>query len=403
MQEMTKEEMIKEMIKLLDDAIQKTTFTDCDWERSSDQLRKLVSKHRYTNMSAKVLKAEIPEDILETLTPKIRKMLEENVDFEKNHIRERLTVFIPSYIEPTIDNFTQVLDNFPKFLVRAAYIRGSKRALQFLFKYLEENTLIRTHKVLLTGVTAHHPITLDNRIQITQIPKISAELDDYLPNDFTRRYPYPSDLLGRWILSMNEIDSDIRISCSQIRMKMKASDHEAHRFCEALSLAYNHYVGREFGWSDIVDIRAFNSGIYWYGLRSIDQEDPERLFDKYKDQEPLSREHLEKARNFYDKRRTKPNQGLDIAIRRWRRSKEFRMDLTDRFIDLRIALELLYLKGGKAKDRKTERRKHRNLGAWHLGSNLANDKNIQGTSKSTSCLKNRGGYNRKDIKAAREL
>ena len=70
---------------------------------------------------------------------------------------------------------------------------------------------------------------------------------------------------------------------------------------------------------------------------------------------------------------------LRIAIDRWKRSKRRNTPLEDRLIDLRIALETLYLKDF-VNERSGEMRFRLSLfGAWHLGATLEDRRDIRKT------------------------
>ena len=61
---------------------------------------------------------------------------------------------------------------------------------------------------------------------------------------------------------------------------------------------------------------------------------------------------------------------IRIAISRWCKSKETFRTLMDQFIDLRIALEALYLKDFKGEHSQEMKFRLALFGAWHLGSNF---------------------------------
>ena len=68
---------------------------------------------------------------------------------------------------------------------------------------------------------------------------------------------------------------------------------------------------------------------------------------------------------------------LRIAVDRWKRSKRPYSPVTDRYIDLRIALETLYLKDF-LNERSAEMRFRLSLfGAWHLGTTLEQRREIR--------------------------
>ena len=80
---------------------------------------------------------------------------------------------------------------------------------------------------------------------------------------------------------------------------------------------------------------------------------------------PLSTGHAAEVEDLLQKRQADESADLGMAIRRWMRSKA-QTDIADQFIELRIALEALYLKdaSGESRFRVSSR------AAWHLGESL---------------------------------
>ena len=70
---------------------------------------------------------------------------------------------------------------------------------------------------------------------------------------------------------------------------------------------------------------------------------------------------------------------LRIAVRRWRRSKRSEARLEDGYIDLRIALEALYLKDFDDERSQEMRFRLPLFGAWHLPENLEERRSIRKT------------------------
>ena len=66
---------------------------------------------------------------------------------------------------------------------------------------------------------------------------------------------------------------------------------------------------------------------------------------------------------------------VDLAISRWMRSKRPDASLSDQFIELRIALEVLYL-GGSVGELRFRLATH---GAWHLGADFSERREYQQT------------------------
>lgn len=128
--------------------------------------------------------------------------------------------------------------------------------------------------------------------------------------------------------------------------------------CGALSLALDSCVTRRLSWSECDEIEGFNltMGISW-------QTAPDSLF--LGKSSPLSTGHAAEVEDLLQKRQADESADLGMAIRRWMRSKA-QTDIADQFIELRIALEALYLKdaSGESRFRVSSR------AAWHLGESL---------------------------------
>ena len=107
-----------------------------------------------------------------------------------------------------------------------------------------------------------------------------------------------------------------------------------YSFCEALSLSCNHYIHPGCAWPN-GDIMAFISGSFWQTTNSSE------VFTN----KPMSQEQLDKALEIYNNRyhNTILKSSLDVSIRRWLKSKRHISTLTDKFIELRVALEALFL------------------------------------------------------------
>lgn len=152
-------------------------------------------------------------------------------------------------------------------------------------------------------------------------------------------------------------------------------EHSLDALCEALSLACNTYVAWAIRRSENEDdVKAFGIGSP-YGMEH-------RLLAAgafpFGPKQQLSPEHLEGLPALFAKRLAKPNQkrGLDLAIRRWMASKR-RTSNADQFIELRIALETLYLRGNRGE----LGFRLANYGAWHLGTDFDQRKKYQGILK----------------------
>lgn len=146
-------------------------------------------------------------------------------------------------------------------------------------------------------------------------------------------------------------------------------------FCQALSLACNNCISPKYRWQDFGELNEFNPGM-GNGLSWTDA--PGSFHPPFmRATVDVSQEHLNHAKGIYLDLQSKAQGRKEIhtATDRWMKSKHATIilpnrsvlgrSLSDCFIELRIAMDALYLKGitGELKFRLAT------YGAWHLGSN----------------------------------
>ena len=129
-------------------------------------------------------------------------------------------------------------------------------------------------------------------------------------------------------------------------------------FCEAMSLACGGSIRWQFSWRDFGEIREFLSV---YGGSSFTN------VPLFTNSSEFTQDHFEHARQIHNLRnaRERNKAGLDTAVRRWIKSKSSESSFSDQLIDLRIALEALYLDNieGELRFRLASH------GAWHISEN----------------------------------
>ena len=128
--------------------------------------------------------------------------------------------------------------------------------------------------------------------------------------------------------------------------------------CGALSLALDTCVTRRLSWGECDEIEGFNltMGMSWHTA----PDSRPTLTGR-----PLSTDHTAAVEELFAKLQANQGAGLAMALRRWMRSKA-QTDVADQFIELRIALESLFLKdsSGESRFRVASR------AAWYLGRSL---------------------------------
>lgn len=258
-----------------------------------------------------------------------------------------------------------------KNAIKATAVLGAERVAQLLCKWESGEAIPYRRCAVLSGISVDQPLEMDGGVRFESLPKSSGELSAHLPFSSTLHFGDLS-LLGA---------VKVTIDCQAKPAFYKPGGHDTiheqtsaygpiwfdslDALYEALSLACNHYVSCRIEWSECDEADVFSIGRFSGGMFR-----EQNLFSSGSTQ--LSQEHLEEARVLFVKRLAGRNasRSLDLAIRRWMRSKQT-TSYADQFIELRIALEALYLKGvgGELGFRVA------NYGAWHLGADF--DKRCQ--------------------------
>ena len=274
-----------------------------------------------------------------------------------DEIGTRLTHSLP--IETQMDKFTDGV-------IQAAANLGPEEVTSLLGRWARgESVRYREHAVL-SGVRIDQPLEMADGIYLDSLPKSSDELPHHLPRYTTLR-------LGEFaLLSKVKVSIDCLSGPVFFRPSDQVEETEYQRWrysdtpsnsrdslsalCEVLSLSCNSYITWVVLWPDYWhESGAFCSGAVYGGGSFRNREDLDQ------GQVLLSPDQLVFANSLLEKRLHLQELGVGRAILRWMGSKRSR-ELTDQFIELRVALETLYPTGGTELGFRIA-----NYGAWHLG------------------------------------
>ena len=251
-----------------------------------------------------------------------------------------------------------------KNLIRSAAILGPERVVQRLYEWESGEPINYRSCAILFGLSLDEPLAMDQGIRFEKLPTSWPELESYLPLGSTMHLGY-GDLMGAL---------KVTIDCSAVPVFYKPGVTEpTHKrtwthgivpenlldiLCEVLSLTHNHHVSWKMQWVECDDLIVM-------GLGSGYSSRPGN--GAFSGGTQMSQECLEQARTLLVKRIAdlNSNKRLNLAISRWMGSKQ-RAKFADQFIELRIALEALYVGSGRS-ELSFRIASH---GAWHLGSNF---------------------------------
>ena len=161
--------------------------------------------------------------------------------------------------------------------------------------------------------------------------------------------------------------------------------------CEALSLESNSFVDTAFCWNDYQELWAFSLSNYSLamfpnnarvrerprptGLRTDMSTGVTTLLPKG---EKLTLDTKESQFHLtLGGLRNRNAKRIRVAVERWIMSKDYEKKLVDKFIDLRTALESLYLQDFLNEQSQEMRFRLALFGAWHLGVDFEDRKAIR--------------------------
>ena len=343
-----------------------------------------------------------PEAMMSQLVEELRSVLECFIDPNSDRIGHAFPIdrFDPfgsssrHTIRPDgLSNFECVssVENFANGLVQAAAIMGVDRAMQLLADWKCGEPIRFRTSTIVNGLTLDAPISPRKDIEIVPLPLTTTELP---------RLPSHHNLSGEDYLGLTVLS--LAMSASPALFRPKTGDSEAtvrsHTekdinitiVCEALSLQANCHVVQSLRWTEYEEAALFSlkdretwtlstnsfERARWKsigkdsltGAVTIELSDDASIASLDKDEVMQTIEALQGA-----------DRKLRIAVDRWKRSKRPNARLEDRYIDLRIALETLYLKDFTNEQSQEMRFRLSLFGAWHLGSTLEERRDIRKT------------------------
>ena len=324
-----------------------------------DQLREISRRDKLNGgLSALGAHAEIPDTILDHILPVFRNLLRNFVDSETDRIGNGLVNLAGGIPVPDLKDYVAIL-------VRASAVLGGERVAELLIGWVHGEQIKYQTISLLNGVTIDKPLVLEEGLRLYQLPKSSNEVVSHLPArtlDTHGLQPW----LGGVVLSIEGEGGPALYLPSKVASDSITAEHtwaggqienlSIDSFCEAMSLACNGSVRWQFSWRDFGEINEFFSGVStgasWTNV------------PPFANSSEFTQDHFERAREIHNLRNAKGRKkpGLDTAVRRWIKSKSSESSFSDQLIDLRIALESLYLDNNEGE----LRFRLASHGAWHI-------------------------------------
>ena len=392
----------------LSDAVSQAAF-DLEYTRvRGDGSRKRVSKRGLTGSElAEACGVEdygtvdfriyvnVSETLISQLCDELRSVLQSFIDPTSDCLGHAFPIDQYDGSERVIgrpDGFTDFEYRSPaaalaKGLVRAAAIIGTNSALQLLADWCGGAQIRLRTSTFLNGLPLRGQLSARGDIEIRPLPLTTTDLP---------RLPIHDSLVGQNYLGLTVLTLMRSASPVLFRPDINGakpsvisrtiSDVNIGVVCDALSLQANRYVSPSFAWTEQVEAAPFSmnerrgaifgtvKAANWKSLTldgatgsvTIERPDNEALVSLDGGELMQTIEALQRA-----------HKKVRIAVERWRGSKRPGARWEDRFIDLRIALETLYLKDFVNENSGEMRFRLSLFGAWHLGSTPAERRDIR--------------------------
>ncbi len=287
------------------------------------------------------------------------------------------------------------LEVFARALVKGAAIAGSQRIVSMLNGWVSGEPIRFRTCAILNGVTIKRSLRPASGVEIIALPWSTDELPSFLPTPVARE---PEDFLGRTVIAI-----DSQASPPLFRPQYRAWDSPVSAtqrseigvdlVCQALALTRDGPVDVAFYWNDYPDTYE----LFPPSSSSLDGGARHGLEPQTRVGRHLSTDHKTGVVNLSvsDHLVSDPSQAeiakilnalarpdfspVRSAASRWAKSKDSYDGLVDQFVDLRMALETLYLHDFADENSQEMRFRLALFGAWYLGIDFEDRKRIRKT------------------------
>ena len=369
---------------------------------SSDQLREMFDRSNWDDprlqraMRARLIR---PEELLSQLEGHIRLLLVDYINPDNDLVGHAFPIVKANgsvRVGAQGDGLLRAewssdVESFVNAMIIGAIILGPEKVASLFSDWAGGKPVRYRTSAMLNNGWVRHPVALKEGVRIETLSDSVDGLPAYLP----KHSGLPaSNCVGHTMVSI-----DTTVSPALFRPARSQSEFTPHvtavapvdiyAVCQAISLETDHCVDAGFYWHDYQELAffSFSSGevsfpIGTSGLRtrpfgsfsfsrshntgSVEfvLEDPPTLH--------LSTVQLTATLSVLSQQ----SNAVNAVVSRWMKSKDAYQNLADRFVDLRVALETLYLTG-YGPDRRQEMRFRLALaGAWHLGNNFEERRRI---------------------------
>ena len=275
--------------------------------------------------------------------------------------------------------------DFAKSLVRASVALDASHVAAMLEGWLDDRPLRVQTSAILAGIRTTEDLVLPEGVVVQTLPAASDSIPLSVPH--ARKLPV-LDVLGTTLLTVDSFISKPLfqprgdfVPGSVVQLQTDERFLSVRALCDALALITGRFVRPSLFWTDYSEASAFGAtgdDIIWRAgdpfverwneIHTQTDRSSGVVTLRHRLPEPplISKCDLRSAWEFHAKlaERKANDVRFKTALERWLRSLRADLSLADHFIDLRVALEALYL------DNSRDELVHRLCTrlAWHLGS-----------------------------------
>ncbi len=345
-----------------------------------------------------------PEAAISLLVEHLRVLLNDYIDVDEETVGHAFPKVSNTYARTRTthqadglcaETCITALDVFARALVKGSALVGSGTVGSLLASWVEGRPVQYRSCVVLNGINVKVPLEPVAGIRIAPLPWSSDDLPDDLPLPASSA---PEDYLGRTIICVDTLATPplFRPGPDGVHNPVQASTQsiaDVDAVCEALALESDDFVEVAFQWNDYGDLREVfptRSSSIWARSGSSLRSQLKPGWSQSTDlqtgvvtvspgDQPLSDLNETDLGNTIRALMEPKYRGTRISATRLTRSRDSSQGLVDQFVDLRMALEALFLKDFTNEQSQEMRFRLSLIGAWFLGKDFEDRRRIRKT------------------------
>ncbi|MYB41819.1 MAG: hypothetical protein F4X76_06440 [Chloroflexi bacterium] len=404
---------MQELLATLDSIAERASIEVGGGELSSGSFRELLARRAQTRQAAdevRQARVAVPDDLLARLGDGVRAVLGEYVEPSTDQIGHVFPVasgaLVPgrapqgttTHLSDGVVSLEVVshVETFAAALAAGAAILGAERVAGLVAGWLRgEPVRYQIRSILNSDGILQAPVSPMEGVRLESLPLSTDRLSGNLPLTGDRS---PGQYLGRTLLTIDHSASPALFRPGGERTvraerATAAPDAGPDVICQALALEADAFTEVAFSWLDFGDDlgvfslrreEVWSSGRAHFRLASFRnysvQTDHHRDATTLTVKDPPEIEvDGERLGAVLTALAGSSSGSLQIAASRWLQSKDTSPPLEDRFIDLRTAMESLYLRDFQNEHSQEMGFRVALFGAWHLGADLEERRTLRKT------------------------